>query len=247
MGKINQGIKISLLILLLIICPVRAATIHGTVYSWETLEPLPKTIITVNTTPEQQIVTEDGNYIINLTDGTYILRAFYYKDGFLNLYGEENVTIQAEGDYNIDLVLFPPISDIRFEEPEEIEFPIEGEKSIPYHYFLIPLILLGITGFYFLIEKKRKIEDGEESIVSPAEHFEPMVDVLSELPEDLKNVISIIRSEGGRITQKELRRKYGCSEAKMSLIIADLERRDIVEKVKKGRGNIIFLKNNDMD
>ncbi len=63
-----------------------------------------------------------------------------------------------------------------------------------------------------------------------------------DLPEDLAEVVELIRKEGGRITQKELRKKLGYSEAKMSLIIADLERRGIVEKVKKGRGNIIFLR-----
>ena len=250
--KINPGIVVSLLIILFLIIfnPVKAATIHGTLYSWETFEPLPKTIITVNTTPEQQIVTENGNYAINLTDGTYILRAFYYKDGLLNLYAEENITVKGDGDYNIDMVLFPPISEINFEEPEEINFQIEAEKGIPYYYFLIPLILLSATGFYFLIEKRRKkIEDAVEkdvAVYTPAEErVEPVHIESAELPDDLKSVLSIIKNEGGRITQKELRRKYGCSEAKMSLIIADLERRDIVEKVKKGRGNIIFLKDKE--
>ncbi len=62
------------------------------------------------------------------------------------------------------------------------------------------------------------------------------------MPEDLRRAVEIIKKEGGRITQKELRKRLGYSEAKVSLIIADLERRGIVEKVKKGRGNIIFLK-----
>ncbi|MHC1582167.1 MAG: helix-turn-helix transcriptional regulator [Candidatus Syntropharchaeia archaeon] len=64
-----------------------------------------------------------------------------------------------------------------------------------------------------------------------------------ELPEDLKEVISIIQQNGGRITQKELRKKLSLSEAKISLMITDLENRGLVTKIKKGRGNVIILTN----
>ncbi|MHC1566853.1 MAG: helix-turn-helix transcriptional regulator [Candidatus Syntropharchaeia archaeon] len=64
-----------------------------------------------------------------------------------------------------------------------------------------------------------------------------------ELPEDLKEVISIIQQNGGRITQKELRKKLSLSEAKISLMITDLENRGLVTKIKKERGNVIILTN----
>jgi len=66
-------------------------------------------------------------------------------------------------------------------------------------------------------------------------------DIPSNIPSDLQEVISIIRGEGGRITQKELRARLRYSEAKVSLMITDLEDRRIVKKVKKGRGNVIIL------
>jgi uncharacterized membrane protein len=59
---------------------------------------------------------------------------------------------------------------------------------------------------------------------------------------DLQKVIEIIRKEGGRTTQKELRKQIPLSEAKISLMISELEHKRIVQKVKKGRGNIIILK-----
>ena len=65
----------------------------------------------------------------------------------------------------------------------------------------------------------------------------------SEIPDDLKEVIEIIQKNGKRISQKELREKLPYSEAKTSLIIADLESRKLIRKIKRGRGNIIFLKN----
>ncbi|RPJ75986.1 MAG: MarR family transcriptional regulator, partial [Alphaproteobacteria bacterium] len=35
------------------------------------------------------------------------------------------------------------------------------------------------------------------------------------------------------------------SEGKVSLMIADLERRELVEKFKRGRGNIIIMKDEE--
>lgn len=229
-------------IFLLLVLQVQAATIYGTVYSWETLEPLPKTVIVVNTTPEQQIVSEDGSYFINLTPGSYVLRAIYYKDGNLELYAEMNVTVEKEGSYNIDLILFPPLSNFSFEEPEEINFILEEKESV--YNFAIPLALISLASMvaiYLILRKRMKKEVTLKSIEQVAEEKTEVTDT-SDLPEDLIEVISIIEKEGGRITQKELRKKLSYSDAKMSLMIADLERRGFVEKIKKGRGNIIFLK-----
>lgn len=62
------------------------------------------------------------------------------------------------------------------------------------------------------------------------------------LPADLQEIMDIIRSHGGRITQKDLRSRLKYSEGKVSLMLADLERRDLIEKFKRGRGNIVILK-----
>jgi uncharacterized membrane protein len=60
---------------------------------------------------------------------------------------------------------------------------------------------------------------------------------------DLNEVLKIIKEEGGRTTQKDIRKKIPLSEAKVSLMISELEAKGKVEKIKKGRGNIIVLKN----
>ncbi len=65
---------------------------------------------------------------------------------------------------------------------------------------------------------------------------------IDKLPDDLKEIIDILESQGGRMTQKDLRARLNCSEAKVSLMITDLEDRGLVHKVKKGRGNIILLR-----
>jgi len=61
------------------------------------------------------------------------------------------------------------------------------------------------------------------------------------LPEDLQEIVDIIRTNGGRITQKDLRTRLRYSEAKVSLMVADLENRGCIEKFRKGRGNVIII------
>ncbi|HDN83508.1 MAG TPA: winged helix-turn-helix transcriptional regulator, partial [Candidatus Altiarchaeales archaeon] len=80
---------------------------------------------------------------------------------------------------------------------------------------------------FFLLRKTR--EKGQETS--------------EELPDDLKEMVEIIKENGGRITQLELRKKLNYSESKISLMLADLERRGLIEKFKRGKGNIIILKN----
>ncbi len=133
-----------------------------------------------------------------------------------NLVTEEKVSVK--GSVRFDLILFPEIA----LEPEPV---IEEPKFDEPPYYLLSIAISGAVVLFLVYLKRR---DRRED--------------LNVLPEDLAKVVEIIRKEGGRITQKDLRKKLGYSEAKMSLVIADLERRGIIEKIKKGRGNIIFLK-----
>ena len=64
--------------------------------------------------------------------------------------------------------------------------------------------------------------------------------VIDDLSEE--DFLEIIKKEGGRTTQKDIRKEIPLSEAKTSLMIAELEHKGIIEKIKKGRGNIIILK-----
>ncbi|MBR9690675.1 winged helix-turn-helix transcriptional regulator, partial [Candidatus Woesearchaeota archaeon] len=58
---------------------------------------------------------------------------------------------------------------------------------------------------------------------------------------DLEKIILIIKKHGKRITQKELRKEIPLSEAKISLMISELEDEGKIKRIKKGRGNIIVL------
>lgn len=212
-------------LLLLAISTASAVEIYGKVYRWDTLDVLNDAVVEIKDGSVQRMVAENGEYSFNVTPGNYtiVARAGEY-------HAVENVTV--EGDMRFDLILFPELEDI-----EEIpDFPaVEQREEFPYYIvaiFVSGLILAALALIKIRSEKQPEpVLESQE--ISPVDY---------DLPEDLAEVVELIRREGGRITQKELRKKLGYSEAKMSLIIADLERRGIVEKVKKGRGNIIFLK-----
>ena len=92
-----------------------------------------------------------------------------------------------------------------------------------------------MQGIEFELRKKEKEAMHEEKIKTgqKEEKYED---------NELGQLIKIIRQEGGRATQKEIRKQIPLSEAKISLMIAELEHKGLVEKIKKGRGNIIILK-----
>jgi len=61
------------------------------------------------------------------------------------------------------------------------------------------------------------------------------------LPEDLKEVLEIIKSQGGLITQKDLCRRSKYSEVKVSLMLSNLEKRKRIKKFKRDRENFVVL------
>ncbi|MDY9928123.1 winged helix-turn-helix transcriptional regulator [Methanosarcina sp.] len=81
------------------------------------------------------------------------------------------------------------------------------------------------------------LSEEEFNLLSPASLENPEVS----LPEDLKEIMDLIRANGNRITQRELRKKSPYSESKVSLMLSDLEERGLIEKFKRGRGNIIRI------
>ncbi len=207
----------------LLIFTCSAAVIEGKIYSWETFEPLSNVIVEINTTPPQKILSKDGSYSFNVSPGNYVIRALYYRNGELLMKAEENITVEREGTYRIDILLTPVI---KFEEVNLENVSFEDVEVKSYGYYPVIALIVLITFFTaFFILRVVKTDSVDE-----------------DLPEDLKKVLEEIERSGGRITQKELREKLKVSEAKLSLMLTDLERRGMIEKFKKGRGNVIFLK-----
>lgn len=251
-------VKARALLLLLLFLPLfqtaAASVVHGTIYEWSSLEPLSGVIVEVNSTPKQRFVAKNAEYSFSLPVGTYQIQAMYYVDETLVYYSEENITVFEEGDFVLDLIMLPVIGEgLPFDyggEMPEFDEDIFGEGDFPSFAVAAAASVVGVFAaallFFTLKQRRRrgapKMQE-EMRREKAAEERRWELEGRQGLPSDLRLVLSIIEKEGGRITQKNLRKKLPYSEAKVSLMLADLEDRGLIRKIKVGRGNIIVLKN----
>ena len=112
-------------IALFLITTLSAVTASGAVVSgdtirWDTLEPLPDTIIRIyqNNDLIQQVKCDDnGAYSVNLTPDRYHLTALTIENGTVAYVSELNITISESG-ARIDIPMFPPFEEL-FPDVEE--------------------------------------------------------------------------------------------------------------------------------
>jgi uncharacterized membrane protein len=235
---------LTIIIFSLLISQVTATTLKGTIYN-EQLQPEKDVLLQINSTVEQKYLSKDGTYTFELPQGKYQLIA---KKS--SLATTEEVTISQEGTFIYDIFLLPS-----FTEEDEIwnlssDNLITEEDILPQSH----LWQYSIAGIIFIIaiiriihaRKKygplklfrKKIK--QESQKTVEQHKEE----LAKEPGYLEKTLEIIKKHDGRIHQKELRKEMlYLSEAKISLIISELEHKRKIEKIKKGRGNILILKN----
>jgi|SRR3989338_4295642 len=217
---------------LLFIGIVHAATIHGTVYDIS-LKKANNARVEINTSPKQFLVAQNGTYSFTVPNGLYTIKAQLMQKNEVVSSVQENITIKHDGSYVLDLILFPD-----FEEGvEDPGIDINGsimDADVNRSYVLggiLILIVMAVAAVFYYFKLKSK---GSKAETEPnKESFES---------NDLDRVIDVIKKDGGRTTQKEIRKQIPLSEAKISLMIAELEHKGVIEKIKKGRGNIIILK-----
>ncbi len=226
----NYKISLSIIIVIITSSMVLAAEITGKTYSPE-LEPLKNVVVEINTQPKQIIVT-DPSYSFTVSPGTYVIKARYENDE--EYYLEENITVKEEGKFSHDLILFYTLEDEDLELPELDDLNLQTPKSnyLLYIIFIIAIII----GFFSQKIFKRKSKEFNE----PTTEGE-VKEIQEELKDDLTKVLEILKNNNGRINQKELRKQLNLSEAKVSLMISELEALNKVKRIKKGRGNIIVL------
>ena len=208
---------------------VHAATISGVIYDLS-LKKMNNARVEINTVPKQLMIAQNGTYSFNVPNGFYIIKAQLFQKTTLTASVEENITITQDGFYVLDLILFPEIE----EGIENID--IEANDVVKENNYLVWIIIILllialIAGYYFVKAKRKKATTNSEK--SKIEESQD---------DELDTLIRIIKKEDGRTTQKEIRKQMPLSEAKISLMIAELEHKGVIEKIKKGRGNIIILK-----
>lgn len=219
------------IVFLLYINTSMAALVHGNVYDLS-LNKLNNVVVEVNSNPKQSFVVKDSEYKFNLNIGTYVIKASYIKNKELIASTEENIVIiDPNGDYNLDLILFPNIDDELLNQTDLNIEDING-NSTKFRILIIFLILSSLAVvLYFVLKVKKKPEQEQLSEIKETESFRDEV---------VEKVLEILNREK-RINQKDLRKELNLSEAKISLVVAQLESEGKVKKFKKGRGNIIIL------
>jgi uncharacterized membrane protein len=190
-----------------------AAILHGTLYT-ATFNELNDVVVEVNSTPPQIFVSKEGQYSFVLEPGTYELTAKYRISGDNFLYSADNVTISRDGYFVKDLFLEPA---------KRVSAPtgaVVGPSTFSLISIGLVIAILVASLAYALLKLKNKPDAN---------------------PETENKLVDFIKKEGGRTTQKDIRKQIPLSEAKISLMISELENDGIVKRIKKGRGNIIVL------
>ena len=209
---------------------VQGATIYGTIYDLS-LNKVNNVIVEVNSDPRQRIVALDGTYELEIPIGQYKIEASYQNNGDM-MKTEENITVIDDGIYILDLFLYPYFDEEDLFEGLELDIdnPYADKKEFSMVWLLAPLAILMFVFLIILVKVNTRILKKE------VEEEMHMID------DDLKKIMKLIRKNKGRLTQKEIRKEFPLSEAKVSLMIAELESLGKIKKIKKGRGNIILLK-----
>ncbi|MBI5223891.1 hypothetical protein HY990_05730 [Candidatus Micrarchaeota archaeon] len=214
-----------LLALIIITLITHGSFVHGDIVKSKS-DHGNKTLIQITGRFSYQLITQNSNYSIYLPEGTYTIEATSL--GIENqavAKAKENVQIGAE-DQRIDLLLKP-----------------ESNEFLTYGLGIAGIITLGI-GIWFLGQKNTKINTQNQRS-NPAEEIIEETEIAktqpkpAELDEDAKKVLVLLENMEGRTTQKELREAIGFSDAKLSLILSELENMNLIKKFKRGRGNII--------
>jgi uncharacterized membrane protein len=226
---------------------VLGATIHGKVFDYN-FALANNSVIRINTVPEQVVVAVDGSYLFNIPIGEYILSAELKDElGRITYSLEDNISVLDDRDYVRDLIMFPNnnLSELDIENnvttpslPDNVK--VGSQKSI---LLLTGLVLIIIFAWIYCTAFKKckwkaklfpgKAKDKEIS-ASEAKASEPV-----EEPEDeLAGVADFIK-KNKRVTQKDIRKQFPMSEAKISLMLTDLESQGKIRKIKKGRGNVV--------
>ncbi len=114
-------------------------------------------------------------------------------------------------------------------------------KVLPYFYASYAIsaliIIIGIWLSLTESESEKSVKDIEEK----ERKKEISSAIMSALDEDEQAVIKAVKEQDG-ITQNTLRLRTDMSKTKLSVVLTQLEKKNMIKKVPKGKTNQIFLK-----
>ncbi len=209
-----------LVFLMLFVLPSgMAATLSGTLYDIG-LEPIKSGIVSLGPSSEQRFVVKDGTYTFTVPEGEYIISASTSIENE-TWFTKDSISITQDGVYVLDLILEPSFAteeDLSFDETLDV---LDEQAEYTLWIVLLGIIVIISVGIFYT----------RMMAVKAPEH------VVED--EFRKAVLDCLQKHKGRVTQRELRKEMPFSEAKVSLVLTELEAEGHIKRIKKGRGNII--------
>lgn len=167
------------------------------------------TAVVTINTTPQQIKL-GSSYSFDVPPGMYTLQAVEYDDDLPVSFYNNSFKVVSSGVFVYDLILFP-VYDTTLDDV----FVAPTEESSTSWWWLIPVVLAIILLAYFLFRPKK---------------------VMGKLEERMLYFITT----QAHTTQKDVRNQFPeVSEAKISLVLSGLVQDGKIQKIKRGRGNII--------
>src|SRR3989338_2205867 len=168
-----------------------------------------------------------NNTVVKI-DGRFSYQLVITKSNYSIDLPEVDYTISAEHQDNNDIT-FSAKEEVRIGEGDQrIDLALSPKGNTFDYVFAAGLVIIGLFLLYNIVMAKKGISQKE---LTPAKK--------QELDEDAKKVLQTLESLEGRTTQKELKDTLNFSDAKLSLILSELEQMGKIKKFKRGRGNII--------
>lgn len=233
--------------------------IIGHVYD-NNLNLVDHTIVSINTTPEQKILTKNGTYSFSVQQGKYNIKVFFFDKQVYS----ENLSANSAGEFINDIIVFdnlsistdvPRINDI-FNDTNttNVTYNIKSLANDVKNYqiftiIIVAALLLIIVFVIVRFEKKRKSLDGlieiQNKIIRKRNEISEIRQKKKQhKKKSIEDKIIDFLNEETITTQKDIKKKFLLSDTKVSLVISDLESKGIIQKIKKGRGNIVKLRQN---
>lgn len=222
------------LLLLLLANFAISVNVSGDIYEEGSLKKLNSTVVTLKGADySYRQVFQTANYSFSLPEGRYKLIVERYDAGMLTHQFNESVNLNGNS-ARIDFVLRPT--------PSPVDLRIYAIAGIVIVLILIIIHRLLLRHFSTRTQDtESETGNPELEIDNPEPATQDIIPKTQDLDEDARRILETLKANEGRMTQKELRELLNYSDAKMSLIIAELEHYGMIKKFKRGRGNILKI------
>ncbi|MBS3117861.1 MarR family transcriptional regulator [Candidatus Woesearchaeota archaeon] len=115
-------------------------------------------------------------------------------------------------------------------------------SSAPFYLGLFSSTVLFLLGLYLLFLKEEvkpiKIQSLNEERPAPVDRFSILIKGLT--PQERAVILAIKEQDG--ISQSTLRIRTDLSKTKLSVVLSQLEAKNLIRKIKKGKINYLYLK-----